>query len=160
MIDYILYPLFILSLAFAVYAQIKVNNTFKKYSKVSTYGRTAGDLARYILDKNGLYEVKIERVKGHLTDHFDPQSNVLRLSDSVYNSTSCAAIGVAAHEVGHAIQHSEGYMPTVIRQKIVPVTNFASRLIFPVIIAGILLMSISPFGIGYYVMIIGIALIR
>ena len=94
---------------FALIAQIMVKSTFNKYSKVKNkYGYTARDVARRILDNNGLYNINIEHISGSLTDHYDPSSNVIRLSDTVYNSTSVAAIGVAAHEVGHAIQHSQG----------------------------------------------------
>ncbi len=158
MIDYLLYFLFILSIFFGIWAQIKVSSTFNKFSSVSTYGRTASEVARYILDKNGLNSVRVERVRGNLTDHFDPRTNTLRLSDSVYDSTSCAAIGVAAHEVGHAIQHKEGYLPVRIRASLVPVTNFASRLFWPIIFLGVLLMGVNPYGFGYYLMLFGIGL--
>ncbi len=158
MIDIFLYFLFILSIIFGIYAQIKVNSTFNRFSSVKTYGKSASEVARYILDTNGLGNVKIEHVKGSLTDHFDPRTNTLRLSDTVFDSTSAAAIGVAAHEVGHALQHKEGYLPIRIRSAIVPVTNFASRLFWPIIFLGVLLMSVNPEGIGYYVMLVGIGL--
>ena len=100
-----------------IIAQIGVTSTFNKYSAVHTSrGMTAAQVARKILDSNGLYNIRIERVSGHLSDHFSPKENVVRLSDSVYSSTSVAAIGVAAHECGHACQHAEQYAPIVIRR--------------------------------------------
>ena len=104
--EFILYVLFILAIGLTVYAQFKVNSTFKRYSSVRTgRGQTAAEAARMILNSNGLTNVRIERVGGNLTDHYDPRSNVLRLSDSVYDSTSAAAVRVAAHEAGHPVQH-------------------------------------------------------
>ena len=108
-------------------AQIKVQTTYKKYSTVfSRKGNTAASVARKILDKNGLYNVRIERVRGELTDHFDPRGNVVRLSENVHDSTSVAAIGVAAHEVGHAIQYAESYKPMKVRSAIIPATRIGS----------------------------------
>ena len=117
------YIIFVLpALIFTMYAQSKVSSTFKKYSTVANrQGFTGAQVARRILDMNGLHNVVVERISGNLTDHFDPRSNVVRLSDSTYSSTSVAAIGVAAHEVGHAVQHDEGYAPIKIRNSIVPV---------------------------------------
>ena len=114
------YVVFVLpAIILALYAQTMVSSTFNKYSKVGNRrGYTAFDVARKILDRNGLYNVNIERVSGNLTDHFDPKTNVVRLSDSTYDSTSVAAIGVAAHEVGHAVQHAEKYMPIKLRNSI------------------------------------------
>lgn len=158
MIDYILYSLAIASLVFSVWAQIKVSSTFRQYSEVRTAaGESAASVARMILDKNGLYSVRIERVGGNLTDHFDPRSGVLRLSDSVYASTSAAAIGVAAHEAGHAVQHAVGYLPIKIRQRLVPATTFASRFSWIAILLGVLFLAISPF-VGYYVLLGGVTL--
>lgn len=106
------YILVIPALIFALVAQCMVKSTFSKYSQIrNRRGVTAAEVARKILDENGLFDVRIERVSGELTDHYDPRTNVVRLSDSVYNSTSVAAVGVAAHETGHAIQHSVGYAP-------------------------------------------------
>lgn len=125
------------TMLFAMWAQSKVKSTFNKYSRVmSSRGYTAAEVCRQILDRNGLYHVRIERVAGSLTDHFDPSSNVVRLSDSVYNSRSVASIGVAAHEVGHAIQYAVGYVPIRIRAAIIPVTNFGSKLSMPLILLG------------------------
>ena len=123
----------------ALFAQFKVNSTFKKYSTVRTMrGATGYDSARMILDKNGLYDVKIERVAGNLTDHYDPRTNTIRLSESVYSSTSVAAVGVAAHEAGHAVQYARGYFPIRLRAAIIPVTNIGSYLSIPLIILGML----------------------
>jgi Zn-dependent membrane protease YugP len=151
-----LYFASIIAMVLAVWAQIKVSTTFNKYSKVATATqRTADEVARMILDNNGLQNVRIERVRGTLSDHYDPRANVLRLSDSVYGNRSAAAIGVAAHEAGHAIQHATGYAPVVLRSKMVPVTMFASRFTWIVIMLGILFMSTT---LGYYALLFGIAL--
>lgn len=128
----------------AFFAQIRVNGTFEQYSKVfSRRGVTAAQVARNILDENGLYNVQVERISGKLTDHFDPRTNVVRLSDAVYASTSIASIGVAAHEVGHAVQHSVDYAPLVVRNAIIPITNIGSRLSIPLILMGVL-FSVQP----------------
>ncbi|MGN0586298.1 MAG: zinc metallopeptidase [Oscillospiraceae bacterium] len=127
------------ALIFAMIAQIKVKSAFEENSRVfSRRGVTAYQAVREILDSNGLYNVMIEHVSGDLTDHYDPKSNVIRLSDSVYNSTSVAAIGVAAHEAGHAIQYAEGYFPIKIRSAIIPVTQLGSRLAMPLVLIGLL----------------------
>ena len=144
---------------FSIWAQIKVNGTFKKYSRLMTGGgRTAAEVAAMILARAGINNVRIERVGGSLTDHFDPRTNTLRLSDSVYDSSSAAAIGVAAHEVGHAIQHAEGYMPIKARSALAPAASFASRFTWLLVMAGLLMMSVNEYGIGYYVMLGGIGL--
>lgn len=125
-------------------AHFNVTGTFSKYSKVrNSRGLTADQVARKILDANGLHYVSIERIPGKLTDHYDPRANVVRLSDSVYGQTSVAAIGVAAHECGHACQHAESYTPIVVRSKLVPITNFCSHLWYFVLIIGIVLSSAS-----------------
>ncbi|NLK70453.1 MAG: zinc metallopeptidase [Clostridiales bacterium] len=139
------YIIIIPAIIFALIAQINVTSTFQKYSKVrNARGFTGRDVARQILDNNGLYNVRIEQVSGNLSDHYDPRNNVVRLSDSVYNSSSVAAIGVAAHEVGHAIQHSQGYTPIKIRSAIIPVSQIGSSLAVPLVILG-LILSIQPF---------------
>ena len=160
MYEFFLYPAFIIAILVSFYAQIKVSTTFNKYSRVSTFrGKTAAEAAQMILSSKGLYGVRIERVPGNLTDHYDPRSNVLRLSDAVYSSSSAAAIGVAAHEAGHAIQHAEGYLPIAIRSKLVPVTNFASRMSWIVILLGSLMIVFSGVSdIGYTVVMAGIGL--
>ena len=128
-----------------IIAQVNVNSTFKKYKNVrNSRGLTADQVARQILDSNGLYNVRIERISGELTDHYDPRDNVVRLSDAVYGQTSVAAIGVAAHECGHACQHAQEYTPIKIRTAIVPITNICSRLWYFVFILGILLSEIFP----------------
>ena len=125
------------SMLFALWAQMMVSSTFNKYSRVmSSRGLTAAQVCRRILDDNGLHNVRIEHIAGNLTDHFDPRTNVVRLSDSVYNSTSVASIGVAAHETGHAIQHAVGYFPIKLRSAIIPVTNIGSKLSIPLILLG------------------------
>lgn len=129
----LLIPAFLLSL----YAQWKTSSTFKRYSKVdSLRGLKAEEAAKQILNGAGIYDVRIEPVAGQLTDHYDPRDKVLRLSESVYGSSSIAAIGVAAHESGHAIQHARSYTPLILRNKIVPVVNISSNLAIPLFIAG------------------------
>ena len=126
-------------LILSLFAQWSVNSTFNKYSKKTTMrGITGYDSAKMILDANGLSHIRIERVSGNLTDHYDPKANVIRLSDSVYGSNSVAAVGVAAHEAGHAVQHAKGYAPIKIRSAIIPVTNIGSRLAIPLILLGLL----------------------
>ena len=133
------------ALVFTIWAQMKVNSTFNRYSKIYTSGRLTGaEAARRILDANGLYDVKIERVHGSLTDHYDPKKNVIRLSETVHDVSSVAAVGVAAHETGHAIQHARGYFPIRVRMAIIPVTRIGSMLSMPLFIIGLLLAS-SPF---------------
>lgn len=121
-------------------AGIRVNVIFRKYANVTTVsGLTGAECARKILDKNGLYDVRIERCRGNLTDHFDPRNNTVYLSDSVYNSRSLSSIGVAAHEVGHAIQHAEEYTFVKVRTALVPVCNFTSRYSLPIIVLGLII---------------------
>lgn len=157
-IDYILYLFCLLAIVLSVVAQIKVSSTFNKYSRTLTgRGHTAAETARHILNSHGLYNVRIERVRGSLTDHYDPRGEVLRLSDTVFDSSSAAAVGVAAHEAGHAIQHAERYLPIVIRQRLAPVTGFASRFSWFVIMAGILFMALDSL-IGTYILIAGAGL--
>ncbi len=134
-------PVFIWS----IYTSIKVRMTFKKFDKVnSTKWLPAHIIARQILDSEGLTDVKIGRCAGSLSDHYDPRSNTVVLSDSVYNSSSIAAIGVAAHEVGHAIQHARNYAPIKIRGALVPVLNLSSKLLVPILIINIFLTVFLP----------------
>ncbi|MBQ8320941.1 MAG: zinc metallopeptidase [Clostridia bacterium] len=157
-LDTALYILCILSIFLALGAQIKVKTTFNKFSRTQTgRGRTAAEVARMILDQNGLTNVRVERVGGSLTDHYDPRANVLRLSDSTYDNASAAAIGVAAHEAGHAIQHARRYMPIVIRSRLVPVTSFASRFSWIVIFLGVL-YSATDAILGQNILLLGIGL--
>ena len=125
---------------FSMIASSRVNTTFRKYSEQYSQRRITGaEAARRVLAHNGVSGVRIERVAGNLTDHYDPRTNVIRLSDSVYSSTSTAAIGVAAHEAGHAVQYAVNYAPIKMRAAIIPLTNFGSKLAMPLILAGILL---------------------
>ena len=127
-------------LILSIYCSAKVNSTFNKYSKVANKrGITGAQAAQNVLTANGVTGVRIERVAGNLTDHFDPRTNVIRLSESVYNSSSVAAVGVAAHEAGHAVQHAQGYVPNKIRSAVVPVANIGSRLSWILIFIGLLL---------------------
>jgi len=142
---WILIPAIILT----IYASYKVNSTFRRYSKVeNSRGISGYDCARRILDSNGLSDVEIQRVQGSLTDHYDPRSRVLRLSDTVFNANSISAISVAAHECGHAIQHQQGYAPLTIRNAIVPAVNFASSLSWVLIFAGIFFSFANLITIG------------
>ncbi len=135
------------ALILAMAAQGKVSSTFNKYSRVpSRIGITGAEAARRIMERNGIYDVSIERVSGNLTDHYDPSKKVLRLSDSVYSSSSIAAVGVAAHETGHAIQHARGYAPLSLRSLMVPLANIGSRLAMPLIILGIIFGFSSMMG--------------
>lgn len=128
-------PCLILSL----WASSNVNSTFKKYAKQMSMRRITGaQAAQRVLSANGVSNVRIERVGGNLTDHFDPKTNVIRLSDSVYDATSTAAIGVACHEAGHAVQYAQDYAPIKLRAAIVPVTNIGSRLAMPLILLGLI----------------------
>jgi Zn-dependent membrane protease YugP len=142
--DYWYITLVIPAILLGVIAQISVSTTFNKYSKkLSRRGITAAEAATRILRDNGLSHIRVERIGGNLTDHFDPKNNVIRLPDSVCDSTSIAAIGVAAHEAGHAVQHATNYIPIKIRNSIVPVANLGSRLAPLLIIFG-LVLSFEP----------------
>ena len=140
---YYIDPTYILVLIGAVLcmgASFLVNSTYKKYAKVRSFsGMTGAEAAARILSYSGVTDVTIEHVKGELTDHFDPKNKVVRLSDSTYNSTSVAAIGVAAHECGHVLQHQEGYVPIKIRSALVPAANISSKFGIPIILVGVLL---------------------
>ena len=144
------YILVILGAVICSIASWNVSRTYKKFSKFSN-GKNlmAQDVAALILHRAGIFDVKIERVRGHLTDHYSPKEKVLRLSDDVYDSTSVAAIGVAAHECGHAIQHQEHYFPLKLRSASVPIANIGSKIYWPVIIIGLILgyMEIAQVGI-------------
>lgn len=145
-------PCIILSL----WASANVNSTFKKYTNQMSIRRITGaQAAMRVLSANGVSGVRIERISGNLTDHFDPKTNVIRLSDSVYDATSVAAIGVAAHEAGHAVQYAESYGPIKLRAAIIPITNFGSKLAMPLILLGLLLTFMGEFS--YTLVYIGIA---
>ncbi|MBE7041957.1 MAG: zinc metallopeptidase [Ruminococcaceae bacterium] len=146
------YIMFVLpALILTFWAQFNVSSTYAKYGKIySRRGMTAEQVARMILDKNGLYHVQLGRVRGNLTDHFNPKTNIVNLSDTTCTSTSVAAIGVAAHEVGHAIQHATGYVPIKIRNSIVPVVNIASQAAIPLFIIGLFFNSGLMMDIGIW----------
>lgn len=150
------YMLLIPAIIFALYAQLKVNTTFNKYLRVRSYsGYTGGQVARMILDRNGLTNIRLERISGQLTDHYDPRSNIIRLSDDVYYGTSIAALSVAAHEVGHAIQHSEGYFPLTLRNNIAPIASIASRFVWILILLGFMISPVLlETGIILYLVIV------
>ena len=132
----------------SLWASSNVNSTFKKYSsQFSRRGLTGAEAARRVLSAHGVGNVRIERVSGNLTDHFDPRTNVIRLSDNVYGNTSTAAIGVACHEAGHAVQYAQGYAPIRLRAAIIPLTNFGSRLAMPLILIGLLLAAFGNLSV-------------
>ncbi len=148
------------ALIISIWAQIKVSSTYKKYSKVRTSKNMTGyAAARAILDANGLHYVKIEHVRGHLTDHYDPKMNVIRLSDSVYGSTSTAAVGVAAHEAGHAVQYATDYSPIKFRMAIIPITRFGSMLAIPLFMLG-LIFAWGPLLLGGILLYSAVALFQ
>ena len=152
------YVLLIPALLLAMYAQIKVTSTFNRFRRERSYaGLTGAQVARQILDRNGLQSVPVEETRGYLTDHYDPQQKVLRLSSEVYNSTSVAALGVAAHEVGHALQHAHNYVPLGIRNNLFPVANFGSQLAFPLFIAGFLFNFDTLMLVGIWFFIAALA---
>ena len=145
------------AILFTFYAQAKVKGNFRKYSGVRTRRHLSGEeAARRMLDANGLSDVRIERVRGSMTDHYDPRKRVLRLSETVYGVDSVAAVSVACHEAGHAVQHAEHYAPLKIRNGIVPVVNFASALSWPLILIGIILLGSGSYQMGDTVFLIGV----
>ena len=145
------YVLLIPAIIFSIYAQGKVKSTFSRYSKVySKSGMTGAQVAEKILRDNGVHDVKVEMIRDTLGDHYDPRHKVLRLSSGVYDSTSLAALGVAAHEAGHAIQHNVGYFPLELRASLVPVAQLGSMAAFPILFIGILLSSPFLAKIGVY----------
>lgn len=134
------YLLIFIPLIIAMIASANVRSTYRKYQQIgNSRGLTGQMAARQILDANGLYNVSIEHISGELSDHYDPRANVVRLSDSTFNSTSVAAVGVAAHEVGHAIQYATGYSPMKLRSAVIPLTNIGSTLSYPMVILGLVL---------------------
>ena len=137
------------AIIFAMIAQAKVNTTFNKYSRVRTRrGITGADAARVVLEANGVGGVRIERVSGNLTDHYDPRTNVIRLSDSVYDADTVAAVGVAAHEAGHAVQYAQQYVLIKLRAAIIPVTQIGSSLAMPMIFIGMFVNAFSLIKLG------------
>lgn len=143
-VDWTYIVLVLPAILLSLIASARVNGTFKKYGNVRNLrGMTGYDAARRVLDAHGLYHVQIERISGELTDHYDPKRQVIRLSESVYNAPTPAAVGVAAHEAGHAVQHAENYGPLVLRTTIVKATNIGSRLAVPLILLGIFLAGLG-----------------
>ncbi len=151
----------------SLWASSNVNRTFRKYSRQHSVRRLTGaEAAQRVLMANGVSGVRIERISGNLTDHFDPRTNVIRLSDDVYGNTSTAAIGVACHEAGHAVQYAQDYAPIKLRAAIIPLTNFGSQIAMPLILAGILFSFLGRFsdvliymGIAAFAMSLGFQLV-
>ncbi|MDD6564482.1 MAG: zinc metallopeptidase [Clostridiales bacterium] len=146
------YILVIIGLIITMIASTNVNATFRKYDKVlSRRGLTGAAAARKILDANGLYNIRIERISGKLSDHYSPKEGVIRLSESTYNSTSIAALGVAAHECGHAVQHQVGYTPIKVRNAMVPAVNICSYMAIPIILIGMFIsQQLAMIGVILY----------
>ena len=144
-------------LLLAMYAQAKVSSTYNRYKKVTSHsGYTGTQFARKMLNDNGLYDVTITQISGRMSDHYDPRANQVRLSAEVYNGTSIASLGIAAHEVGHAVQHATNYVPLTVRNLVVPVTNFSSSIYMLFIFIGIIMNSFSmiQFGIMLFAVIV------
>ncbi len=144
------------ALLLASFAQLKISSAFNKYSRISSEtGYTGAQIARMILDRNGLYDVRVEQIGGKLTDHYDPRTRVVRLSTPIYGGNSIASMSVAAHEVGHAIQHAEGYFPLILRNNIAPIANISSRLVWIFIIIGFAISSIFiEIGIALFLSVV------
>lgn len=152
------YILLIPALIFAFWAQNKVQSTFRRYLRVhSSTGMTGAQVARLLLDQNGLYDVPVEQIGGHLSDHYDPRQRVMRLSPEVYNSTSVAAIGVAAHETGHAVQHAQNYIPLGLRNNLYPVASIGSQMAFPLFFLGLLFASGFLMDLGIWLFVAALA---
>ena len=156
------YILLIPALILSMWAQFRVSSTFSRFSKVrASSGMTATQMAGQLLHAEGVYDVSVERTRGNLTDHYDPKNMVLRLSDSTANSTSVAALGVAAHEAGHVLQHRDGYAPLMLRTAAVPVVNIGSNLSWPLFLVG-LIFSWEPLlyaGIALFALAVLFAII-
>ena len=150
------YILLIPAFIFSMWAQINVSSTFDRANR-NRVGISGAAAARRILDANGLSHIRIERVRGHLTDHYDPRAKVIRLSESVYDNNTSAAVGVAAHEAGHAVQYAKGYKPVRIRTAIIPVCSFGANAAMPLFIIGLVMSSYSyESNAGYALMMTGI----
>lgn len=139
--------------------QASLNGTYKKYSKIgNSRGMTGAEAARQILEANGIYDVEVQMISGKLTDNFNPRTKVLSLSPEVYNGASVAAVGIAAHEAGHAIQHAKKYLPVRMRSALVPVANLGSRFSFILIVIGLFISTMADTQIGFYLALAGLAL--
>ena len=153
------YVLVLIGVILSMIASAKLNSTYSRYSRVgSRCGMTGAEAARQLLARQAIYDVQVRRVAGNLTDHYDPRTKTVNLSDSVYGATSIAAIGVAAHECGHAMQDAEGYSPLRLRSSLVPVANLGSQLCWPLIIIG-LLMGGSPLLIKIGILLFSMAVL-
>ncbi|MBR6400983.1 MAG: zinc metallopeptidase [Firmicutes bacterium] len=151
-----MYFAFIIIAIITLFAQFNVKGTFEKYSEMlNSRGYTGADVARMLLEQSGVTDVSVEPINGSLTDHYDPSKKVIRLSESVYSSSSVAALGVAAHETGHAIQHNEGYIPLKIRSSIFPAVNIGSKLAIPMVFLGMLIGYIAD---AYFLAYAGVIL--
>lgn len=147
--DYYYLILVVPTLIFAIFTQIWLKNTYKKYSGLrNARGLTGADAAMNVLRHYQIYDVKIEHISGRMTDHYDPRTKVIRLSDGVYNGTSIAAVGIACHEAGHAAQHANGYVPIKIRNAIIPICNIGSMAGIPLAILGLFLSSELLINVG------------
>ncbi len=148
--------LLFIAILFASYSQMKISNAYNKYSMINSgTGYTGAQIARILLDRNGLNHVRIEMVGGKLSDHYDPRTKVLRLSNSIYNGSSVASMSVAAHEVGHAIQHDIGYFMLVLRNNIAPMVNISSRLVWIFIFLGFMISPIfADLGIAMFLFVV------
>jgi Zn-dependent membrane protease YugP len=155
MLPFLFDPTFIIiipAIVLVMYAQSNVKSIFNKYSHVySNLGMTGAELAERILRRNGIYDVQVTTSNGYMTDHYDPRHKIVRLSSNIYSGRSITALGVAAHEVGHAIQHNEGYMPLSLRNSIVPLANIGSQMAFPLLFIGLILGFPSLAQIGVIV---------
>lgn len=148
-LDYYYLILVVPTLIFAIFTQIWLKNTYKKYSGLrNARGLTGADAAMNVLRHYQIYDVKIEHISGRMTDHYDPRTKVIRLSDGVYNGTSIAAVGIACHEAGHAAQHANGYVPIKIRNAIIPICNIGSMAGIPLAIIGLFLSSELLINVG------------
>ena len=146
------------TLLFAAFAQMRIKSSFNKFSKVSNAnGYTGAQVARMILDRNGLNDIRVESIAGSLTDHYDPRNRVVRLSNNVYSGNSIAAMSVAAHEVGHAIQHDEGYLALILRNNIAPVAGFGSKLVGVFVLLGLLMSLPMLIDIGIILFLVVVA---
>lgn len=155
----IVYGLLILAIILSLIAQVKVKSTYSKYAKINnTMGLTGGEAARRILDANGLTDVDITPIAGTLTDHYDPRTNTISLSQDIFYGQSIAAVGIAAHEVGHAIQHARNYVPVKIRSAMVPAVNVSSNLSWILIMIGLLINSMAETNAGYGLAVFGVIL--
>ena len=156
---YLLGILLIPGVVLSLIAQTKVSSNFKKYEKQNIRsGKTASELARQLLNGEGLNDIKVNMCRGHLTDHYNPKTKTVSLSESVYSSSSLSAIGVMAHELGHVLQHKNGYLPIKIRSLLVPIINFSSWLMWPLVILGLVLEAIAYTQVGFVLICVGVGI--